>query len=262
MVSYHVEFLQPTTLIEERLDSRQAFEQIWSLIPKDRPRRLWGFLPERGVFIKGATATLRLSRRNLRHSRCITTETRAIAGFRRCGLPVPEILGWGVEQQFGLTTRSFLIERLLTDVVDLQSFLEHPLEGGGEKQHPERRAEVFRAVGSTIGRMHGTGCVHRDLSGRNILLQLDGEETQVTLIDCPRARHGLPLKVMKWVRRGDVFRITRSVLRSGASVREAEILLRAAEVAAPRAVIEAALASIEAHADRPVRTRLWMLLGR
>jgi tRNA A-37 threonylcarbamoyl transferase component Bud32 len=258
MVRFHVEIVQPTPLLKTVADPCEVFERIWAMIPKDRPKRLWKFMPEQGLFIKGRTAEVSFSRKNLVRSRRIATEIKALAGFAERGLPVPEVVAWGSERRLGIATRSFLVLRLFVNVIDLERYLlEEP-----DVDRPGRRAAVFVAVGRLIGQLHEAGCIHRDLSDRNILVHLDGDEPTVRLIDCPHGVFGIAARKMQRARREDLFRITRSVLRAGATDEEIVAMLEAAAVDNVAAAIHVARESLETGVDRSYRRRLWLMTGR
>lgn len=258
MARYHVEIVQPTSLLETVPDPEQTFERIWDMIPMDRPKRLWRFLPELGLFIKGRKADLSYSRKNLVRSRRIATEITALEAFAERGLPVPEIVAWGSERRRGISTRSFLMLRLFENVIDLERYLLN----GVDTERPGRRGAVFVVVGELIRQLHDAGCVHRDLSHRNILVHLDGEQPTVRLIDCPHGRFGIPAGRMRRARREDLFRITRSVLRAGATEPEVVAMLESAAVDNVPAAIEIARESLESGVDRSYRRRLWLMTGR
>jgi len=258
MVRFQIEIVQSTPLLGSAPDPAAAFERIWEMIPKDRPKRLWKFMPEEGLFIKGRTAQVNFSRKNFVRSRRITTEVRALHAFAERGLPVPEIVAWGTEHQAGLATRSFLILRLFDGVVDLERYLLDDVDA----DRAGRRRAVFVKVGQLIRQLHEAGCIHRDLSDRNILVHLDGDEPVVRLIDCPHGRFGFSKSRMARVRREDIFRITRSVLRAGATEQEIIAMLEAAAVDRVGAAIRIARTSLETGVDRSYRRRLWLMTGR
>ncbi len=259
MSRFHIEVAEPSVVLgaDAPADAGAAFERVWARIPQDRPRRLWCFLPKDGLFIKGRAASLNLSRSNLMRSRRIVTEVRALRGLHDLGLPVPRVLAWGTERRCGMITRSFLVEKLVEGVVDLETYLAE----GRDARRPDRRRAVLRRVGRLVRSLHDAGCVHRDLSDRNILVRFDGDEPTLHLIDCPRALTGLSSRSMPRMRRGDLFRIARSVLRDGATPAELRLVLAEAAVGDPDALVELASRSIETGRDRSLRMRRWMLTG-
>ena len=148
--------------------------------------------------------------------------------------------------------------RLFENVIDLERYqLDDP-----DADRPGRRAAVFDVVGRLIRQLHDAGCVHRDLSDRNILVHLDGDEPTVRLIDCPHGKFGIPAQAMRRARREDLFRITRSVLRAGATEEEIVAMLNAAAVDDVPAAIRVARESLESGIDRSLSRRLWQLTGR
>ena len=258
MPRYHVEILQPTSLLSEVGNAQASFERIWAGIPKNRPRRLWHFLPEQGLFVKGRMARWNLSRSNYMRSRRLFTERRALAGLAALGLPVPEVVAVGVERRAGIATRSWLMLRLFEHAVDLERYLLDGLDAPGSS----RRQAVLEAVGRLVAQLHGAHAYHRDLSTRNVLLRLDADVPQTYLIDCPNAKLA-PLRCTEpKLRRGDLFRITRSCRRNGATPEEIEQLLVAAE-APDRPHLHAAVdRSLESGGRRLLRNEVWMVTGR
>ena len=207
-----VEVIEPTSLLGKVRDPAQAFDHIWSLIPQDQPRRLWRFLEcDGGLFIKGQNIPPRLTRAHYARSRRLLAEQRRLIVCVERGLPYSRCVAWGAERRLGLVSRSFLVLRVIPDVVDLaQYFLSgdtHPPPVSEKGEHsgqalrdrPDERVlndedhaarrRVIETVAAEVARMHAAQVFHRDLSPRNILLQFpdDGAPPNVHFIDCPRA---------------------------------------------------------------------------
>jgi hypothetical protein len=102
---------------------------------------------------------------------------RAAAGaetLRRLGLPHPETLAFAERRRFGLLSESFLITRFLADAEPLPVALE------ALRSATARRRALARAIGETIGRLHGAGIDHADLKHSNLLVTRD---LRVVLLD-------------------------------------------------------------------------------
>ena len=123
MSRFHVDIVAPNALVSGDGDPREAFERIWREIPKERPRRLWWFLPERGLFVKGRLAAPELSLRRLVRSRRLAAEVETLERFAARGAPVPRVFAHGHEQRRGFHVRSWVVLEHFGQVVDLEHYL-------------------------------------------------------------------------------------------------------------------------------------------
>jgi tRNA A-37 threonylcarbamoyl transferase component Bud32 len=102
---------------------------------------------------------------------------RAAAGsdmLAALGLPHPETLAFAERRRFGVLLESYLITRFLADAEPL------PVALASLRSDTGRRRALARAVGETIGRLHGAGLDHADLKHSNLLVTRDG---RVVLLD-------------------------------------------------------------------------------
>ncbi|GJM20582.1 MAG: hypothetical protein DHS20C15_04970 [Planctomycetota bacterium] len=255
MTSYRVEVLEATSLFSPHDDPAAAFERVWKLIPKDRPKRLWGFLDaDGGLFVKGLRSLRRNALRSFSEGQRTRRERWHLARMAERGLPVPRLMAYGQESRAGFPVRSFLVEQLLRDTVDLDTWLPEHDEGEAE------RSRVVHELGQLVQRMHDAQVFHGDLSCRNILVCDSGD---LHLIDCPRARiDPLPPR-RQMFRRSDLFRLVRGLIRAGLSDVELRVMLRAARAEGVEwRVIELAHAhDRQATRRRSLPLTKWLLSG-
>jgi 3-deoxy-D-manno-octulosonic acid kinase len=101
-------------------------------------------------------------------------EWRLLRELHATGLPVPAPVA-ARYQRNGLFYRADLItEELPTRLTLAKALAQGPLE-----------AAAWRAVGATVGRLHGHGVHHADLNAHNLLLAADG---RVYVVDFDRGR--------------------------------------------------------------------------
>jgi hypothetical protein len=102
---------------------------------------------------------------------------RAAAGadaLSALGLPHPETLAFAERRRCGLVWESWLLTRFLSEAEPL------PVALDALRSDPARRRALVRAVGETIGRLHGAGLDHSDLKHSNLLVTRDA---RVVLLD-------------------------------------------------------------------------------
>lgn len=248
----------PVSLVSASTDASDVFESVWQRLPDSDQENVIAHLPEDGgLFVKGQQPTRRGRPTPARRRRRLVKEVRSLERLAELQLPVPEVIAWGVERCGTVVERSFLVLREIPDAVDLSDLL-----ADGETA-PEVRREVLERAGEVVRRLHECHVFHRDLSARNLMAQLTDDGPLVWIIDCPRAEESrLPLR-RSFLRRADLFRFARSLLKVGATDDEVEVALTHAGASprlrrAVRHQVELALA---AGTSRPPRVNLWLMLG-
>ena len=110
----------------------------------------------------------------------VKAEWQNLMQFARWGIPVPEIVAWGMERRrWGAFYRGALITRELPDASDLAS-LAHQRDA---RLRNRRWVEsVMRQVAAHTRTLHAHHFAHNDLKWRNILVDKTGK---VWFIDCP-----------------------------------------------------------------------------
>ena len=224
--SFQIHRLQPSALLEFEGTDEDVFEHVWALLGIGRDDwRAHGFLEEEGgLFLKGLAVPMRCSTQMWRRRWDIVREARNLARAGSVPIEVPEIVGWGEEKRDGISRRSFLLLKKIQGSVPFNEIAgdetgELAASVGGDRE------EVFREVGRLIGSVHAAGVRHGDLASRNILLTRGPEGPHAMLIDIPRARWPRTAWRRSVLRRTDLYRITKSSIRQGASDEEARALL-------------------------------------
>ncbi|MDR1350187.1 MAG: lipopolysaccharide kinase InaA family protein [Zoogloeaceae bacterium] len=109
----------------------------------------------------------------------IKAEWQNLKQFAKWGIPVPEIVAWGMERRFGAFYRGALITRELPDSVDLNTL--------AQTRDPRLHdrpwvACIMRQVAAHARTLHTHHFAHNDLKWRNILVD---KADKVWFIDCP-----------------------------------------------------------------------------
>ena len=254
-ISVHVRV--PSALAAASSRDAARFEAVWARLPDDDDHVNRFTDVENGtLFLKGQVTPLLWGLRHALSPPGILRELRGLQWMRDAGIMVPDVIAWGVERRLGVVRRCFLVLDRIRDAVDLRRL-------GRDDDDPVRRRAVLETLGRVVARMHTASLFHRDLSGRNVLVTGwdGGKQPEIVLIDCPRAERGRYGPRIAFLRRADLYRLTRSVLKLGATDDEARLLLDTAGARDPETVLAHAKTSIATRATRPLRANLWLILG-
>ncbi|MEW6324843.1 MAG: lipopolysaccharide kinase InaA family protein [Nitrospirota bacterium] len=120
--------------------------------------------------------------------RRLRREVAALQWLRAAGLPVPDLLAWGVRRRWGVVTASFFVTAGLEDAGALS-----PRPAAYSPCEDEDAAPWLTALARTAGQMHRAGFFHGNLYGRNVLFE--PQTGRLFLIDFPDCRITPPLLV-------------------------------------------------------------------
>jgi 3-deoxy-D-manno-octulosonic acid kinase len=183
----------------------------------------------------------------------LARETKALLALRRAGVPVPEILAWGVEWSGLLPVRTLLLEQRIPGAEDLDAFIRR------ERAEAARR-RVLGAVGDAVRQLHDAGLFHGDLATRNVLVRPEPSGVDVWFIDCPRAK----LHVARWrhdyLARRDRALLSHHMTRAGAARDEVRMLLEAC--GEEHLDVATQYAENRERERRNPRSQLWLWSGR
>lgn len=249
-VSMRVDSSVPSVAAATRVES---FEQTWALLPVVRGVNRVGSGPG-ACFLKGQVLPLSWALRHSIRPPGISREVRALNWLHAEGIPVPRVLGFGMLRRCGLLRRSLLLLERIPDAEDLAQCL-------GRPGTLEARLRLLEAVGRAIARLHAASFYHRNLSARNLLVRDGVSGPEILVIDCPRAEWGRFGPRTAFLRRADRLNVARSVLRCGAGDVEVRCLLEALGADEVERIVEFAQDSIRRRRSRPLRVRVWLILG-
>ncbi len=258
-MSLELHVLAPTSLVESTRDAVN-FERLWqrATFHDDRSTTSWRdvwFLPEDGGLVlkaqrvpEGRTPLQRLDR-----AFRLAREIEGLLAFARCGVPVPDVVAWGIERRRGLPVRTILLARRIEEAVDLAAFLRSEYDQAA-------RRDALSSVGAAIRDLHGRGLFHRNLATRNVLVRRRNSSRafEVWFVDCPRAMH----RSRRWrheaLARIDRTFLARHLLRDETSPSDVEWLLRASGEKDP---ISGLAYSRRRRGRALSRANLWLWLG-
>ncbi len=251
--SFRVTVVEPTDVVDVAGDARDVFEAVWQRLPPFVEDNSFCALPGDGCFLKGQRMRPHARLEAVRQARRLVREVAFLRRMRAAGVPVPKLLAWGVETKFGCSLRSFLLLRLLSDAEDLRAII--------RRTTAAERGDLWRPVGAVVAQLHATRLFHRDLTARNLMVQRREGAVRVHLIDCPRAEYGRLAPRRAFLRRSDLFRLGRSVLKAGGEPDEVRLLLRHVGAEHADQMLAAIVGSAGHGRRRPLRTSLWIAFG-
>lgn len=264
--SFCVQVAVPSELLPASSTDPADFERVWSRLPEVEVENRLAVLDESGgLFVKGQQPRHRGRATHPWRRARLLREVRILRRLAGLGLPVPDPIAWGEERRAGTIGRSFAVLPLIREAEGLDDFLRDPCHGAAE------RRQALHGAGVLIRRLHEVDLFHRDIAARNVLVRptRSGPEasadagTAAWLIDCNRTEERRWGPRRSFLRRSDLFRMTRSLARLGASPEEIDVMLDAAQATREeRDVIHSQLRVPGALAGPwPWRTNLWLMLG-
>ncbi len=117
----------------------------------------------------------------------IQTEWQNLLWFASVGIPVAKVVAYGRETIAWVNNRGILITEELINTSDLADIADHHRHLIENRQWV---AYVSRQLARATRIMHQHNFAHNDHKWRNIMVQLQEEQPQIFLIDCPSG--------MKW----------------------------------------------------------------
>ncbi|MEX0701892.1 MAG: lipopolysaccharide kinase InaA family protein [Planctomycetales bacterium] len=110
-------------------------------------------------------------------------EREAARRAGRLGVRTCEIAGCGYALASGLVRDSFLLTRGVENSVGLDEFATERLKRCPPARQTRLRQSVARRAGELAARLHRGGFLHRDFHSENLLVQVDGDDATIRLID-------------------------------------------------------------------------------
>lgn len=255
MTRYHVEVLEPTSLLPENGSDRELFDAAWSRlgVNAEHWHRSMRLDLDGGLFLKGLYVRPVLDAQHFLRRWHVQSEFRNLVALRDTGLDIPVALAWGCQRRFGVPVRSFLVQREIRGGLDFEQYIRRTRD-------PEERLATFRAVGEAVRELHRAGWIHGDLACRNLMVRPEGKG--VVLVDLARVKPAHPQR-LDWRRRKELYRLVKSADKCGASDEEVRTMLEAAAGDAAPAVIAStrALRSVASRTSRKWRTWVWRVTG-
>lgn len=254
----------PTGLLPDATEPTAAFERVWQRAEfaegrhADSWRGIWLLPEDGGLYLKAqreprGRGVLQRAARSYR----LVWELDGLRAMAAAGVPVPELVGWGVERRLGRPVRSFTLQRRLPDVEDLGALLLR-------ERDPAERRHAIEVVGAAVVSLHARGIFHRNLAARNVLVRPDDGTREllerVTFIDCPRASTGAPRWRHAYLARADRLALAYHCGRAKCDEDE----LRAVLEACGEPEVERAIDLLRTRLARrsaSLRQKAWLWLG-
>lgn len=110
----------------------------------------------------------------------------AMCGFYHRRVPGTEAVALVEKRTFGLVRESFLFTRYVENATDLAGYVHRNLVAPrilGEKPDWKKLGALARKLARVYGLAHGTGVVHRDMKGENLLIRDADDGPEVILSD-------------------------------------------------------------------------------
>ncbi len=103
------------------------------------------------------------------------------------GFCVPDVVAVGERRHAGLCSSNFLITREVANAQNLYAWFESNWQGQSENVLHDKRGFI-RALGKTVGRLHGACIFHGDLRAGNIFARMAEGTWQFFFLDNERTR--------------------------------------------------------------------------
>ncbi len=116
--------------------------------------------------------------------------------LKKCGFDTPDVCAV-IEKKLGpLKMQNYLISKEVKDTIPLHAFFESQ-NASKLLQDRQKRIELVKAMGRTIGKLHQKCIGHGDLRAGNILVKYQNSKWLFYLIDNERTRQykNLPVKI-------------------------------------------------------------------
>ena len=110
--------------------------------------------------------------------------------LRALGIDTPKVVAFGKRRTAGLLRRSILIAEEVRDAWKLHQFLYRYCVAPNSA--PLRR-RLMRLLGQTLGRLHAAGIHHSDFRSANLLVQQNGADIKLYVVDTEPIRFPRPL---------------------------------------------------------------------
>lgn len=141
-------------------------------------------LPDGNFFLKHyRTADWQAILQNIVRPCKADLEWQAAKRIAALGLPTIETVAIGRKKQFGLIRDNFLVSREIEGVEPLDQFVLRDFPQMDARLQQHLRRDIARQLGRMTAILHRNGVLHRDLHPGNVLLQRQGEQGNLFLID-------------------------------------------------------------------------------
>jgi len=114
-------------------------------------------------------------------------ETRNLLYFKTIGIPSPRVIAWGQRKNaIGKIVDDYIITEAIPDSQTLDAYMASACPDRSQPVYCSRRDSIIDQLSHFTRAMHAQHFYHQDLKWRNILASIDGDQTELFWIDCPK----------------------------------------------------------------------------
>jgi len=114
-------------------------------------------------------------------------ETRNLLFFKSVGIPTPRVVAWGQRRNaIGTIVDDYIITEAIPGTQTLDEFITSACPDRSQALYCSRRDSIIDQLSHTTRAIHAHNFYHQDLKWRNILARIDGDQTELFWIDCPK----------------------------------------------------------------------------
>ena len=118
-------------------------------------------------------------------------EWRGLKSFGEIGIPVPELVAFGEDRQYGRLVAGYIVASEIPEASDLERYAVQNWFPCGAEDKERIFAEIREQLFQLIKKSHAHNLYHQDLNWRNILVNKENGKLKLWWIDCPRFTSGV-----------------------------------------------------------------------
>mgnify|MGYP000010911560 FL=1 len=115
------------------------------------------------------------------------TEGLNLLFFKSIGIPTPRVVAWGQRKNaIGKIVDDYIITEAIPEAQTLDEFMTTACPDRSQPVYCSRRDSIIDQLSHFTRALHAQHFYHQDLKWRNILARIDGDQTELFWIDCPK----------------------------------------------------------------------------
>ena len=114
-------------------------------------------------------------------------ETRNLLYFKSIGIPSPRIIAWGQRKNaIGKIVDDYIITEAIPDTLTLDAYITAVCPDRSQPSYCRHRDSIIEQLSRATRAIHAQHFYHQDLKWRNVLARVNGDQTELFWIDCPK----------------------------------------------------------------------------